>query len=211
MKCLGCDTPIPMGATKCPMCGASVQKMQPTAEPLTMPEYKPRTEPVMASTLSNKTCKYCAMSVPKAASICPYCRKKLGMSTLVKIILAVICLPFIAGIFSGIKGGPAPQEQSAPAAPSSEQIARDMADSIKSTAKWQAKQFVEASLKAPSTAKWPNYNEFAAAPVVGENDTWEVMGHVDSQNSYGAMLRTNWHVKMKKSGDTWQLIDISSN
>lgn len=24
-KCIGCDTPIPFGATKCPMCGAPVQ------------------------------------------------------------------------------------------------------------------------------------------------------------------------------------------
>jgi len=39
-----------------------------------------------------KKCKYCAMMIPKEASICPHCRKKQGTSTGVKILAVIFVL-----------------------------------------------------------------------------------------------------------------------
>lgn len=39
-----------------------------------------------------KKCKYCAMMIPKEASICPHCRKKQGTSTGVKILAVIFIL-----------------------------------------------------------------------------------------------------------------------
>ena len=81
-------------------------------------------------------------------------------------------------------------------------------NSDKNDAKWKAREFVGASLKAQSTATWPNYNEFAAAPESGEPGVWKVAGYVDSQNSFGAMLRNEFLVTMKKNGENWELIEV---
>jgi hypothetical protein len=39
-----------------------------------------------------KKCKYCAMMIPKEASICPHCRKRQGTSTGVKILAVIFIL-----------------------------------------------------------------------------------------------------------------------
>lgn len=39
-----------------------------------------------------KKCKYCAMMIPKEASICPHCRKQQGTSTGVKILAVIFIL-----------------------------------------------------------------------------------------------------------------------
>lgn len=89
----------------------------------------------------------------------------------------------------------------------------DTASQDKYMAKTMARQFMEASLKAPSTAKWQSYSDTAAAPYKDkkgklQKDVWDVVGWVDSQNSYGAMLRTSWIVTVKKNGEQWQLVGI---
>jgi hypothetical protein len=91
--------------------------------------------------------------------------------------------------------------------PSPEQLI----ESDRNDVKWKAREIIEASLKAPSTAKWPNYNNFAAAQQNGQPDIWDVMGYVDSQNSYGATIRTNWQVTLKKVNGSWILLKIDSH
>ena len=36
----------------------------------------------------------------------------------------------------------------------------------------------------------------------------KIYGYVDSQNSYGAMLRVNWYVKLILNGQEWRLLDM---
>jgi hypothetical protein len=50
---------------------------------------------------SDKKCKYCAMKIPSAAKICPYCHKKTGMSWPVKALIAIL---FIGAISTMIEG-----------------------------------------------------------------------------------------------------------
>lgn len=86
-------------------------------------------------------------------------------------------------------------------------------DSLEARA--NAKMFIENTLKAPTTAKWPNIFEFGVAQKTDKKgnlikDVWEVSGYVDAQNSFGAMIRTQWYVKLKKDGKSWALLDIKS-
>lgn len=50
-------------------------------------------------------------------------------------------------------------------------------------------------LKAPSTAVFPSFNEMV---VNGSDGHYNVSGHVDSQNSYGATIRSNYTYNVEK-------------
>lgn len=61
-----------------------------------------------------------------------------------------------------------------------------------------AKSTVEKSLKAPSTAKFPfSYNGQNIKQT--SNDTFIVNSYVDAQNEFGAMIRSNFSVTIKKT------------
>ncbi|MDP2676917.1 MAG: hypothetical protein Q8O83_04495 [bacterium] len=66
----------------------------------------------------------------------------------------------------------------------------------------QAQEFVKQGLKAPSTAKFPVLPYDTSADG---NGLYKVDSYVDSQNSFGAMIRSDWTVLMRLSGETWTL------
>lgn len=72
-----------------------------------------------------------------------------------------------------------------------------------------AEDFVKNSLKSPSTADFSN----ASTQDIGDK-TFIVSGNVDAENSFGAMLRNTYRVKLKYNGGEWEdsnnwtLIDI---
>ncbi len=70
-----------------------------------------------------------------------------------------------------------------------------------------AKMNVEMMLKAPSTAK------FNTSPVVKEeNGIYSISSWVDSENSYGAMIRSQWSAKAHYiGGDTEDEIGTGAN
>jgi hypothetical protein len=64
--------------------------------------------------------------------------------------------------------------------------------------------FVEDRLKAPSSADF-------GTPTAESNEagTWLVIGTVDSENSFGAMMRVSYRCTVSNSGgDTWTLVDL---
>lgn len=67
-------------------------------------------------------------------------------------------------------------------------------------AKVMCQEFVGRVLKAPSTARYSD------EVVTVSSGTWTVTGHVDAQNSFGAMIRSSYTCKMTVSGDTWRLV-----
>lgn len=75
----------------------------------------------------------------------------------------------------------------------------------------QCKNFVEERLRAPATADFP-FLEHTSWDM--GNNTWVIKSHVDSQNGFGAMIRSNWHCKVQYvGGDTsdprsWHLLNI---
>jgi len=66
----------------------------------------------------------------------------------------------------------------------------------------EAKEFVRRGLKAPATAEFPAL----CGDCVSKNENvYTVTSFVDSQNSFGAMLRSNWTVIMSLDGGIWNL------
>lgn len=145
-----------------------------------------------------KKCKYCAMMVPVDAVICPYCRKKIGMTRAGKVIAALFILVVISAIASKSNTPPL-------APPSPEEVKRYSESKEHDDAVYMSKEFITEQLKAPSTAKFPSIREFSA---VKKNGFWDVLGYVDSQNSYGVMLRTQFLCTLQKRGDTWFMLDL---
>jgi len=89
---------------------------------------------------------------------------------------------------------------------STQPIHEDKADEI--TAFVMSQTFVKRELVSPSSAKFPWFDKSMATQV--DEDTWIINSYVDSQNRFGAMLRTNYIAKVKYLGnDKWQLLDLA--
>jgi DNA-directed RNA polymerase subunit RPC12/RpoP len=58
-----------------------------------------------------------------------------------------------------------------------------------------AKDFIRDRLKAPSTAKFPDQDAFEIHNI--NPHVWKVFSYVDSQNSFGALLRTKYSVELQ--------------
>lgn len=64
-------------------------------------------------------------------------------------------------------------------------------------------QFVEDRLKSPGSA------DFNDTTATGGGNTWHVTGTVDSQNGFGALVRSEFMCNMSVSGETWTLEDFN--
>lgn len=75
-------------------------------------------------------------------------------------------------------------------------------------AKIACKQFVENALKSPASADFPSYSSMEAS---GGPTSWSVRGYVDSENGFGAQIRTDWTctVSSYDEGDSWNLEGLS--
>lgn len=78
--------------------------------------------------------------------------------------------------------------------------------SIAGDARYTAKEFVKRRLRAPSTASFSGLTETSVTKT--KDGDYFVMGWVDSQNGFGAMIRSTWIVQMKDMGSKWQLVDV---
>lgn len=65
-------------------------------------------------------------------------------------------------------------------------------------ARYQCEQWVKKRLKAPATAK------FSDVQITGSDPSWTVTGAVDSENGFGAMLRSSWTCNIRLDGETWR-------
>ena len=59
-------------------------------------------------------------------------------------------------------------------------------------------------LKAPQTAIFPSLEQFN---VIENEGNYKVSGYVDSQNSYGASIRTPFTINVNKKGGSWSCSD----
>lgn len=77
-------------------------------------------------------------------------------------------------------------------------------DGGQSTAGIACERWVATALKAPSTASYGRNPS-----VVGLGDqTWKVHGYVDSENSFGAKIRTGYTCTGQLIGDGWHLVAL---
>jgi hypothetical protein len=76
-----------------------------------------------------------------------------------------------------------------------------------------AEDFVKDRLKAPATARFPGWTEDQPVVTGYGNCKYEVNGWVDSQNGFGALLRSNWRVQLKPAledgKEMWYLTSIN--
>lgn len=65
---------------------------------------------------------------------------------------------------------------------------------------------VEASLKAPATADFSGYS---GSTITADGEVYSVSGYVDSENSFGANVRSTWDCQVRSTGDNWDLVDLN--
>jgi hypothetical protein len=74
-----------------------------------------------------------------------------------------------------------------------------------------AKKFMSENLRSPSTAEYASLNN-SIVKTTDIPDMWEVVSYVDSQNGFGAMVRTKFKIKMHvdRVSKKWTMIDIQT-
>lgn len=65
---------------------------------------------------------------------------------------------------------------------------------------------VGTQLKAPSTADFSGYSH---SDISATGSTYSVHGYVDSENSFGAKVRSDWDCRVRSTGDNWELVDLN--
>jgi hypothetical protein len=64
-------------------------------------------------------------------------------------------------------------------------------------------EFIADRLKAPASA------DYSDVEVSASGDVYEVTGKVDSQNSFGAKVRSSFRCVVRDAGDEWRLVSAS--
>jgi len=144
-----------------------------------------------------KLCPHCKKEVDVQASRCPHCHGKIYVWTITKKIILggiILIVVLVAGLDSSTP---------TPVVSQVEQIASLKKNDFAKLAKMN----VEIMLKSPSTAK------FNTSPTVKlEDKTYSIDSWVDSQNSYGATVRSYWSAKAHYIGkDTEEETGTGSN
>lgn len=104
----------------------------------------------------------------------------------------------VATLTSAISGGKAPSSQGSVVEPAAHTDTEAYID---------AQAIVEKTLKSPSTAKFPSSSN-AVISRAGES-VFNVKSYVDSQNGFGAMIRSEWSVMFEYVGDKVDVYAVS--
>lgn len=98
---------------------------------------------------------------------------------------------------AGMKDDPAKWRTHKAAKEKREQAERERRD-LPMNACIAAERAIRDRLKAPSTAKFPGCWDYETRISRDEQTVW-VIGHVDAQNSFGAMIRSKFVVQMRRA------------
>lgn len=150
-----------------------------------------------------KKCKACGHEISAGAKICQNCGHPQKKSS-VKIILIVLGVLILIGIIVGVLSPQTPSTNNSTAASSTPDDTQLMIEACD-----YAQDAVKERLKAPSTAKFPScgFDMDKYTIKTNKNRTeFFVTGYVDAQNSFGAMLRENFGVILKRDGEHWTVV-----
>lgn len=136
-----------------------------------------------------KKCPECLADIPKEAKKCSHCGTKQKATTSKgKFIFLLIVLGISMSTLISV--GDSLSEPSTTIAPA----VSDTQVNI------MAENYVETILKSPSTAKFPNL-QFTHYDL--GNNKHQIVSYVDSQNSYGATVRSDWSATLTYKGGDW--------
>ena len=150
------------------------------------------------------SCPECKKQISETGECCPHCgyrfssgetTKLKGKEQKTKVIAFFVLIIIIIILFRLCSGGNNPEPK----------IPWDQKDN--SAGAWvYTKMYVENNLKSPSSAKFP----WAFTDYVHRNGTtYTISCYVDSQNSFGAMIRTYFDATVKEvSEDKWKIISF---
>ena len=161
----------------------------------------PDSRPVQEQPTRLVRCPACDGQVSRQAEACPHCghpttpakrgsgSKHSPAEQLAAVAILgglVVCVLFCSGVFSGDASPPSSSSWD------DEYHATEMAD-----------KFVREHLTAPSTARFP----WNADSVTKERDGWRVRSHVDSQNGFGAIIRSEYVCVVRHEGNrSWECL-----
>jgi len=136
-----------------------------------------------------KKCPECLADIPQEAKKCSHCGTKQKESiTAGKLILTIIVVGLVTSfILAGSDSG------SSTSTPKTTTVTETQINIM-------AENYVEAVLKSPSTADFPT---LAFTHYDLGNNKHKIVSYVDSQNSFGAMIRSNWSVILTYNGGDW--------
>jgi hypothetical protein len=69
--------------------------------------------------------------------------------------------------------------------------------------------YVKTQLKAPDSAKFPSCLLYEQATET-EDGAYLMKSYVDSQNSFGAMIRTTFVLEMRRNAKQWDLLSFTT-
>lgn len=144
------------------------------------------------------SCPDCNGLVSKRAIKCPHCGGPIPKATsFAAKVAAVVCVAFLAFIITpiAIQNTQQALEDGAAAPPETSDQGQE--------AYYIARRHVEKHLKAPATAKWSTPGIDEGTGWGKKDGAWIVAGHVDSQNSFGAMIRTTWDATLIQRRGKW--------
>ncbi|MFW6341374.1 MAG: hypothetical protein ACOC0Q_10935 [Wenzhouxiangella sp.] len=143
-------------------------------------------------------CKECKKEVSNKAETCPHC----GAAVKEEVSTAVGCLVVVGLV--GLLGWYLSEQMPGGPSPDKSPDTHDTSDA------WVMCQvFAERRLRAPRTAKWP------LRPTNGyreSQDRYRLQGHVDAENAFGAMIRSQVLCVIEYTGaGQWRIQELEIN
>jgi hypothetical protein len=84
-----------------------------------------------------------------------------------------------------------------------QEVATQNSQAAKIEAYVMAQEFVNQRLKSPGSAVYPDYQDGYVQRI--GNNTYQITSYVDSQNGFGALLRSGWTATVQNAGnDRWK-------
>lgn len=141
-------------------------------------------------------CPECKKEVSKKAKACPHCgfilKKKMGCFKWGLIIILAIIVLFVIEVST--------QDKSK---------GKDNAGLVE--AYRASENYMERQLKSPKTADFPGVLTYKNHVKKMENGQWIINSYVDSQNGFGAIVRTNFSCTVVKVGGRYKVQDFKTN
>lgn len=204
ITCPDCNNEISDNAASCPKCGFVL-----TPEKISEIKRKADEEKKQAELKAKKTCPACGSARPRGLTKCPRC----GLSYSVIAQTGTVKTPFERKFWIGFIifvvlvaawGGGAFDSYSGKEKPNSSK-----AESDNTMAIIMMEDFVKRQLKSPSTATFPGSYESKDHVTYLGNKKYRIISYVDSQNGFGAMIRSHYIGEVCDEGNNrWSLLSL---